>query len=176
MGMGETRVQAATLLCKIFLHHLVLLSECDGMLDLWLKILDIMESLMKSGQADSLVSFFPCLVFVSQSAKCMLQDEAVPESIKNILLVMADGGFLKPPAEGEKSSRIWKETWNRVDRFLPDMFRDIFPETRSAEGKPPEGSVVPETPQVEARSPEPKRDRQKGAESEMGGKGKEEAP
>jgi brefeldin A-resistance guanine nucleotide exchange factor 1 len=56
MGMGETRVQAATLLCKIFLHYLVLLSEWDGMLDLWLKILEIMDRLMNSGQGDSLVS------------------------------------------------------------------------------------------------------------------------
>lgn len=55
VGMGETRVQAATLLCKIFLHYLVLLSEWDGMLDLWLKILDIMDRLMNSGQGDNLV-------------------------------------------------------------------------------------------------------------------------
>lgn len=53
--MGETRVQAATLLCKIFLHYLVLLSEWDGMLDLWLKILDLMDRLMNSGQGDNLV-------------------------------------------------------------------------------------------------------------------------
>lgn len=58
MGMGETRVQAATLLCKIFLHYLVLLSEWDGMLNLWLKILEIMDRLMNSGQGDSLVSLF----------------------------------------------------------------------------------------------------------------------
>lgn len=99
----------------------------------------------------------------------------MPESIKNILLVMADGGFLKSPAEGEKSSRIWKETWKRVDRFLPNMFRDIFPEAKTTEGRPLEGSAVPENPQVEARSPEPKGDRQRGAESEIGSKGKEEA-
>jgi brefeldin A-resistance guanine nucleotide exchange factor 1 len=55
IGMSETRVQAATLLCKIFLHYLVLLSEWDGMLELWLKILDIMDRLMNSGQGDSLV-------------------------------------------------------------------------------------------------------------------------
>jgi brefeldin A-resistance guanine nucleotide exchange factor 1 len=55
VGMSETRVQAATLLCKIFLHYLVLLSKWDGMLDLWLKILDIMDRLMNSGQGDSLV-------------------------------------------------------------------------------------------------------------------------
>lgn len=56
VGMSETRVQAATLLCKIFLHYLVLLSEWNGMLDLWLKILDIMDRLMNSGQGDNLVS------------------------------------------------------------------------------------------------------------------------
>jgi brefeldin A-resistance guanine nucleotide exchange factor 1 len=55
VGMSETRVQAATLLCKIFLHFLVKLSEWDGMLDLWLKILDVMDRLMNSGQGDSLV-------------------------------------------------------------------------------------------------------------------------
>lgn len=54
-GMGETRVQVATLLCKIFLHYLVALSEWDGMLDLWLKILSIMDRLMHSGQGDNLV-------------------------------------------------------------------------------------------------------------------------
>lgn len=56
VGMSETRVQAATLVCKIFLHYLVLLSEWDGMLDLWLKILDILDRMMNSGQGDSLVS------------------------------------------------------------------------------------------------------------------------
>lgn len=54
-GMSDTRVQAATLLCKVFLHYLVMLSEWDGMLDLWLKILDIMDRLMNSGQGDHLV-------------------------------------------------------------------------------------------------------------------------
>lgn len=54
--MSETRVQAASLLCKTFLQYLVLLSKWDGMLDLWLKIIDIMDRLMNSGQGDSLVS------------------------------------------------------------------------------------------------------------------------
>lgn len=63
-GMSDTRVQAATLLCKIFLHYLVMLSEWEGMLDLWLKILDIMDRLMNSGQGDHLVSIrHPCFFF-----------------------------------------------------------------------------------------------------------------
>lgn len=55
VGMSETRVQAATLLCKIFLHYLASLSAWEGMLDLWLEILEIMDRLMNSGQGDSLV-------------------------------------------------------------------------------------------------------------------------
>jgi brefeldin A-resistance guanine nucleotide exchange factor 1 len=56
IGMSETRVRAATFLCTIFLHHLVRLSKWDGMLDLWLRILEIMDRLMNSGQGDDLVS------------------------------------------------------------------------------------------------------------------------
>lgn len=55
MGMSETRVRAATLLSKVFLHYLVLLSEGEDLLDLWLKIITIMDRLMNSGQGDNLV-------------------------------------------------------------------------------------------------------------------------
>jgi brefeldin A-resistance guanine nucleotide exchange factor 1 len=58
-GMSEMRVQSASLLCKVFLQYMVLLSEWDGMLDLWIKIIDIMDRLMNSGQGDSLVSWPP---------------------------------------------------------------------------------------------------------------------
>lgn len=60
-GMSETRVQAASLLTKVFLQYLVQLSKWDGMLDLWLKIIDIMDRLMNSGQGDSLVSTSPAI-------------------------------------------------------------------------------------------------------------------
>ncbi|CAZ85055.1 unnamed protein product [Tuber melanosporum] len=106
-GMSDTRVQAATLLCKVFLHYLVMLSEWDGMLDLWLKILDIMDRLMNSGQGDHL-------------------EEAVPESLKNILLVMASGKYLVPPEEGGKNTELWNLTWKRLERFLPDLHEELF--------------------------------------------------
>ena len=57
VGMSETRVQAATLVCKIFLRYLDQLPHESGMLDLWLKILDILDRMMNSGQGDSLVCF-----------------------------------------------------------------------------------------------------------------------
>jgi brefeldin A-resistance guanine nucleotide exchange factor 1 len=84
-----------------------MLSEWDGMLDLWLKILDIMDRLMNSGQGDHL-------------------EEAVPESLKNILLVMASGKYLVPPEEGGKNTELWNLTWKRLERFLPDLHEELF--------------------------------------------------
>ncbi|KAK4544424.1 hypothetical protein LTR36_004315 [Oleoguttula mirabilis] len=129
-GMSDTRVQAAQLLCKIFLHYLVLLSEWEGVLDLWVRILGIMDRLMNSGQNDMLV-------------------EAVPESLKNVLLVMSNGGYLIPPSNSNdeqtpQQEEIWTETWTRLERFLPGMMPELFPE---ASKEPAAMSAVPDNEQ-----------------------------
>jgi brefeldin A-resistance guanine nucleotide exchange factor 1 len=60
-GMGETRVIAQGLLCKIFLHCLARLTEEDAAsgshvaLALWRDILDILIRLIGSGQQDVVV-------------------------------------------------------------------------------------------------------------------------
>ncbi|TVY38452.1 Uncharacterized protein LSUB1_G004093 [Lachnellula subtilissima] len=129
VGMSETRVQAATLLCKIFLHYLVLLSKWEGMLDLWLKILDIMDRLMNSGQGDSL-------------------EEAVPESLKNILLVMSSSGYLVPPSQDASQEKLWTETWKRIDRFLPDLRKELDLDPKPEEVKPVEEKKAEEVTEV----------------------------
>ena len=111
-GMPETRVQAATLLCKIFLRYLDLLSQWEGMLELWLRILDILDRMMNSGAGQ-------------RDGEAL--EEAVPESLKNILLVMAGGGYLGPPWESAENATIWVETRKRLDRFLPKLFEEVFP-------------------------------------------------
>ncbi|KAK4177000.1 hypothetical protein QBC36DRAFT_372703 [Triangularia setosa] len=105
-GMSETRVQAASLLSKVFLQYLVILSEWEGMLDLWVKIIEIMDRLMNSGQGDSL-------------------EEAVPENLKNVLLIMASNGYLVPPNKNPEREELWNETWKRIDRFLPGLRADL---------------------------------------------------
>lgn len=42
---------------------------------------------------------------------------------------MLNGGYLVPPEDttNGSSSEIWEETWKRVDRFLPNLFVEIFP-------------------------------------------------
>ncbi|KAI0391810.1 Sec7-domain-containing protein [Xylariaceae sp. FL0594] len=120
-GMSETRVQAASLLCKTFLQYLVMLSKWDGMLDLWLQIIDIMDRLMNSGQGDSL-------------------EEAVPENLKNVLLFMSSSGYLVPPSKDASQESLWVETWKRIDRFLPDLRKDLSLE----EEEEPVKAVIPE--------------------------------
>ena len=83
VGMSETRVRAATLLSRVFLHYLGALAgveesatedkndkdseegkdkeeqEDDLLLTLWLRVVGIMDRLMNSGQGDNLVCSFP---------------------------------------------------------------------------------------------------------------------
>lgn len=53
-----------------------------------------------------------------------LQCEAIPESLKNMLLVMHTAGILS--SEGEPESQLWRMTWERIDIFLPNLRDDVF--------------------------------------------------
>ncbi|KAH7349362.1 Sec7 domain-containing protein [Plectosphaerella cucumerina] len=128
-GMGEMRVQTSSLLCKVFLQCLVLLSEIDGLLDLWIQIIDIMDRLMNSGQGDSL-------------------EDAVRENLKNVLLFMASSEHLVPPSKDPSKETFWNETWKRIDRFVPDLRNDLALEEPASEKqaeKVEEPAAAPQT-------------------------------
>lgn len=90
-------------------------AKIDG-IRLWSNILQVLERLIKSGsQSDGL-------------------DEAIPESLKNVVLVMSSDGYLVPPpssAESESRTgpqkRLWKVTFVRLERFQPGLMESIFP-------------------------------------------------
>jgi brefeldin A-resistance guanine nucleotide exchange factor 1 len=119
LGMSETRVRAATLLSKVFLHYLVLLDGLSGegkedgekslsFEELWITIVGIMDRLGNSGQGD--------------------MEEAVAENLKNMLLVLSNGGYLAPPDENPEREDLWHETWKRINRFQPSLFAELFPD------------------------------------------------
>lgn len=68
---------------------------------------------------------------------------------------MTSGGFLVPPSEKQQGSEIWDETWKRVDRFLPNLFAEIFPEVKEP--------LLPATEGVnrDANPPPPELDKEK---------------
>lgn len=56
---------------------------------------------------------------------------------------MSSGGYLSPPSETEpqtpQQKQLWTETSTRLERFLPGMMAELFPEE---EKKPTENSKV----------------------------------
>jgi brefeldin A-resistance guanine nucleotide exchange factor 1 len=145
-GMGEMRVQTSSLLCKVFLQCLVLLSEIDGLLDLWIQIIDIMDRLMNSGQGDSLVCFLPPAPPTPIANPS--QEDAVRENLKNVLLFMASSEHLVPPSKDPSKETFWNETWKRIDRFVPDLRNDLALEEPASEKqaeKAEEPAAVPQT-------------------------------
>jgi len=53
------------------------------------------------------------------------QEEVVPESLKNVLLVMSAQGILVQPSLG--GGEIWDLTWHKLDRALPKLRGEVFP-------------------------------------------------
>lgn len=82
------------------------------------------------------------------------QEEAVPESLKNILLVMSSGGYLEPPSSGQRTpqqEKLWAETWERLQKFLPGLMPELFPE--ATEQAVPENKSYAVGPADEAKEP-----------------------
>lgn len=64
-----------------------------------------------------------------------MQTEAIPENIKNVLLVMSASGLLlppPPPSQAEQDTRtpaqaaLWAVTSDRLQRFLPGLMDEVF--------------------------------------------------
>lgn len=152
-GMGETRVQTAGLMGRVFLHFLEKVGpdydaslstvrppsstggadnsrrdssqhrqeDSKTLFSIWTRILSVLERLMTSSGPSSGNNV----------------EEAIPESLKNILLVMSSDGYLVPPEADESKRQVWNETWRRLDRFLPGLLGELFPqEVEQGRGKP----------------------------------------
>ncbi|KAJ6547119.1 Sec7-domain-containing protein [Mycena capillaripes] len=114
-GMPETRLRASALLCKAFMHFEVRESQAKADIRiLWIQILDLLDRLMNIDKGDQLY-------------------EAVPESLKNVVLVMHAAQILvpPPPADDTRTDRqrtMWTATNERVERFLPGFIASVIPQ------------------------------------------------
>ncbi|XP_058446781.1 Golgi-specific brefeldin A-resistance guanine nucleotide exchange factor 1 isoform X3 [Malaya genurostris] len=103
--LEESRMRTATIMSKVFLHHLTPLIALAGFTELWLEILDYFERFMKIG-SDMLY-------------------EAVLESLKNMLLVMHSVCVFHN-SDGITHSALWDVTWQRISGFLPHLKDELF--------------------------------------------------
>jgi brefeldin A-resistance guanine nucleotide exchange factor 1 len=55
---------------------------------------------------------------------------------------MSSSGFLMPPSEDASHEKLWVETWKRLDRFLPDLRKelDLDPKETPVVAEPVEGA------------------------------------
>lgn len=115
LGLEESRMRGATLLCKAFLQHLNTLISLSTFTALWMTILDFMDKYMNADNSDLLY-------------------EAIPESLKNMLLVMSTAGIFECPSDDPSNSdskcrqysALWQVTWERIDCFLPNLKSDLI--------------------------------------------------
>ncbi|ERL94183.1 hypothetical protein D910_11465 [Dendroctonus ponderosae] len=106
IAMAEFRNRAATVLSKVFLHHLTPLLSLPTFPSLWSHILDYMDRYMHADKSDILV-------------------EAIPELLKNMLLVMNSAKTFDGP---DGKNPLWHLTWDRIGRFLPTLKDELFKE------------------------------------------------
>ncbi|KAL0577890.1 GDP/GTP exchange factor for ARF [Marasmius crinis-equi] len=112
-GMLETRLRASALLCKTFMHYVVRESQAQADIRiLWIEVLDLLDRFMNINKNDQL-------------------HEAVPESLKNVLLVMNAAQILVPPPAGEdtrdqRQRTLWTATSERLERFLPGFLSGVI--------------------------------------------------
>lgn len=85
-----------------------------------------------------------------------LQEEAVPENLKNVLLFMSSNGYLVPPSKDASKEKLWSESWKRIDRFLPDLRKELDLEEKTPE---PQEAAIEQTaappPAAEKKEEEP---------------------
>lgn len=127
----ESRMRTATIMSKVFLHHLTPLISLASFNELWIEILDYLEKFIRIG---------PDMLY-----------EAVLESLKNMLLVMhsvikqynknwfADFNIkvfvslqvrVFHNSDGLTHSDLWDITWTRVGVFLPQLKEELFKNER----------------------------------------------
>lgn len=101
--LEEARLRAATLVTKVYLRHLSPLLTLPTFTALWLTILEFLDK------------------YLALSSDHLR--EAVPEMLKNMLLVMETTRVFHT-AEG--FTKLWSITWDRIDAFLPSLRHNVF--------------------------------------------------
>ncbi|KAF8746178.1 hypothetical protein HU200_013413 [Digitaria exilis] len=110
-NMEMSLLHAVKLLCKVFLQSLKDLSAQSSFGKLWLEVLDMIDRFVK--------------VKLRGRRSEKLQ-EAIPELVKNVLMVMKASGILSKTKAGENS--LWEATWLRVNNILPVLQSEVFPD------------------------------------------------
>lgn len=118
----ETQMQVASILTKALLRHVAILLESghEEFLVFWTRVLQSLLDVMQ-GRSDIL-------------------RESVPESIKNMLLVMDTAGPLAA-SDDEKVKKFWQTTWSLLDPINPRLHQEFEAHRASQSVEEPRESI-----------------------------------
>lgn len=129
-GLEETQMRAASIICKVWLHNLSLLlrpgpfsEKPDAPMNSELRFMGLWTGLLRA------------LLDLMQGRSEVLR-ESIPESIKNMLMVMISSSTSELPhhsvleigepfTHGNQLNGFWKATWELVDPLIPRLRQDL---------------------------------------------------
>ncbi|CAM0952963.1 unnamed protein product [Alopecurus aequalis] len=114
-NMEVSLLHAMKLLCKVFLQSLKDLSAQSSFGKLWLEVLDMIEKFMR---------------VKLRGRRTEKLHEAIPELLKNILMVMKANGILSNTGAGGENT-LWEATWLQVSKVAPSLQLELFPQDES---------------------------------------------
>lgn len=79
----------------------------------------------------------------------------MPENLKNVLLFMSSNGYLVPPSKDPSKEKLWSESWKRIDRFLPDLRKELDLEEKAPEPQDAATEQDAAPPPTEEKTEEP---------------------
>lgn len=162
-GVEETRLRASTLLCKVFLQYLPRLAKDQtAIINIMLRVIDLLERFMRTTRKEQMVradsslswgrSRHAPLLIHPPSSSSSFQLEAVPESLKNVILVMHSSGLLQrastPDTRSELEVALWFAANDRINKFLPGFMDEVIPPVSS----PPAPALAPAVAETEAEA------------------------
>lgn len=65
---------------------------------------------------------------------------------------MSSSGYLVPPSEDPSQEKLWTETWKRIDRFLPDLRKELDLDPKE-QPPPPPAAIEPVAPEEKTEEP-----------------------
>lgn len=116
---SRTRMRAAVLTSKTFLQHHIGIAaglNADEFTELWVHVLDVMRLAIESGAKMDEEGKALGSNMERRSSETDELREHVPETVKNMLLVMCDCGLLK-----QQDHVRWNSTFDVVRKFIPDI-------------------------------------------------------
>ncbi|KAI3638358.1 hypothetical protein MIR68_003969 [Amoeboaphelidium protococcarum] len=135
--MDEVPIRLCTLLCKVYLHYSQTIYENlseESQIALWTSILDSLQRFYHAvgDQDQSNAQGTQSSRFQQLRPEASTLLEAIPESIKNMLLVLSTspvfGSVIEAVDHGPQvENAMWKATWSHLDQWLPQLKYELFP-------------------------------------------------